>query len=106
MIKFHGTSNNQVGVYTGSGQVEWREVAGGQLPEPRVGLQASMVDNIIFVTGGQDQDYNYLTSILSWDPSTESWRPVGDLKVGRTAHAAVALPSSIIESECSAMLST
>ena len=81
-------------------------MAGGQLPEPRVGLQASMVDNIIFVTGGQDQDYNYLTSILSWDPSTESWRPVGDLKVGRNSHAAVAVPSSIIESECSAMLST
>ena len=79
---------------------------GGQLPEPRVGLQASMVENIIFVTGGQDRDYNYLTSISSWDPSTESWRPVGDLKVGRNSHAAVAVPSSIIESECSAMLST
>ena len=79
---------------------------GGELPQPRVGLQASMVDNMIFVSGGSIEFHpHYLTSISSWDPSTESWRPVGDLKVGRTAHAAVAVPSSIIESECSAMLS-
>ena len=74
------------------------------LPSPRYGLRATVVDNIIYVTGGLDDDFNVLTSILSWDPSTESWQQAGDLKVARGFHAAVAVPSSIIESECSAML--
>ena len=38
-----------------------------------------MVDNIVFVTGGLEwpgmDDHTALTSILSWDPSTESRRP-------------------------------
>ena len=88
-------------LYTGGSHLEWREVETGKLPSPRYGLRASLVDNTIFVTGGQGGlGGNGLTSILSWDPATESWRPAGDLKVGRYAHAAVALPSSMIESEC------
>ena len=92
---------NQVAIYTGGGQLEWRET--GQLPTARDGLRAAVVDNIIYVTGGLDGDSSddYLTSILSWDPSTESWQYVGDLKVARSDHSAVAVPSPIIESECS-----
>ena len=62
-----------------------------------------MVDKIIYLTGGSDDYAEYLTSILRWDPSNECWQPAGDLSVGRYYHAAVAVPSSIIESECSAM---
>ena len=91
---------NQVAIYTGGSQLEWRET--GQFPTARYWLQAVVVDNIIYVTGGSDG--NYLTSILFWDPSTESWQEAGDLKVARHTHAAVAIPSSILESECSAML--
>ena len=84
----------------------------GHLPTPRRGLQSAVVDNIIFVTGGEDRDMiDYsamvspplttpLTDILSWDPSTQSWRQAGNLAVGRFFHAAVAIPSSIVESEC------
>ena len=96
-------------LYTGGSQLEWREVETGKLPSPRWGLRASLVDNTIFVTGGHGGWWvgGYgLTSILSWDPATESWQPAGDLKVGRCGHAAVAVPSSIIESECSAKLLT
>ena len=88
-------------IYTGGSQLEWREVETGNLPTPRYYLRAATVDNIIFVTGGLDDDINGLTAILSWDPSTESWQPAGDLDVGRYRHAAVAVPSSILESECS-----
>ena len=89
-------------IYTdGVSQLEWREVDSGNLPTPRGYLKAATVDNIIFVTGGQDFDGNILTAILSWDPSTESWQEAGNLKVGREYHAAVAVSSSIIESECS-----
>ena len=83
-------------VYSGGSQLEWREVEGGQLPSPRYGLRASVVNKILFVTGGLGDGVNYLTSILSWDPVAESWQPVGDLAVGRLVHAAVAVPASVI----------
>ena len=97
------TLHKQVALYTGGSQLEWREVETGKLPQPRYALQAVTVDNHIYVAGGFDH-LNYLTSILFWDPSTESWQEAGDLKVARHTHAAVAIPSSIVESECSAML--
>ena len=75
---------------------EWREVEGGELPQPRNGLRATLVGDILFVTGGRDDSYNLLTSILAWDPVTESWQAAGDLAVGRHYHAAVAVPDSLI----------
>ena len=42
-------------VYSSGSQLEWREVEGGQLPSQRAGLRATLVDNVIFVTGGWDQ---------------------------------------------------
>ena len=69
---------------------------GGQLPEPRTGFRATSVGDVIFVTGGTDIDYNFLTSILSWDPVAESWQQAGDLAVARYYHAAVAVPKSVI----------
>ena len=76
----------------------------GELPSPRFGLRAATIDNVIFVTGGQDDNQNPSTAILSWDPPSESWKPAGDLKKARYYHAVVAITSSIIESECSDML--
>ena len=92
--------NNQVAIYSGAGsQLEWREVETGQLPTPRAGLKAAVVDNYFYVTGGDD--HNKLTEILRFDPSTNSWQQVGNLAQERHDHSAVAIPSSIIESECS-----
>ena len=82
-------------VYSSGDQLEWREVEGGQLPGPRAGLRATLVGEILFVSGGYDG--NYLTSILSWDPVAESWQQAGDLAVGRYKHAAVAVPTSLVE---------
>ena len=96
-------------VYTGGRQLEWRETGSGQLPSPRRGLRAATVDNIIFVSGGWGPTTSggddSFRDILSWDPTTESWQEAGMLAVARSFHAAVAVPASIIESECSAMLS-
>ena len=92
---------NQVAIYTeGGSQLEWRET--GRLPTARQGLGAVVIENQFYVTAGQN-DGDSLTEILVWDPSTESWQHAGDLAVARFSHAAVAIPSSIIESECSAM---
>ena len=83
--------------YSSGSQVEeWREVEGGELPSPRTGLRATLVGDILFVTGGYDDNY-YFTSILSWDPVAESWQEAGDLAVGRESHAAVAVSDSLID---------
>ena len=79
-------------------------VEGGELPSPRKGLRATMVGDIIYVSGGQyysghggADGLTDLTEVLAWDPVAESWNTVGDLAVGRYEHAAVAVPSSLIK---------
>ena len=85
-------------IYTaGVSQLEWRESS--QLPTSRGFLRAATVDNVIYVTGGLS--YDFFKTVLSWDPVSESWQQAGNLALGRYLHAAVAVPSSIIESECS-----
>ena len=83
-------------VYTSGGQLEWREVESGELPQPRVGLRATLVDDVLFLTGGYDEDFNDATTILSWDAVAESWQPAGHLAVGRSHHAAVTVSKSVI----------
>ena len=56
-----------------------------------------MVENVLYVTGGDDYSNQPITSILSWDPLQEKWTHAGDLKVARDRHAAVAIPSNTIE---------
>ena len=64
-----------------------------------------MVDNVLYVTGGVNiNDNHFPTSILSWNHSTETWQPAGELAMARYAHVAVAVPSSILSSECSEIL--
>ena len=64
--------HNQVSTYTGVSQLEWRELKTGHLALPTFELRAAMVDDIIYLTGGSDVYGELLTSILRWDPSTES----------------------------------
>ena len=90
-------------VYSRGGQLEaWREVEGGELPQPRWGPRATLVGDVLYVTGGFDRNggYNILTSILSWNPVTESWQAAGDLAVARGEHAAVAVPTSTVAKFC------
>ena len=92
---------NQVAIFTdGSQPLEWRET--GQLPTTRLGLRAAVVQNVLYVTGGLEGDDSeiYLTAILSWNPSTETWQTAGELSLGRAYHAAFAVPSSILSTEC------
>ena len=84
-------------VYSSGSQLKWREVEGGELSSPRSDLRATLVGDVLFVTGGYDDHFNQLTSILSWDPVAESWQAAGDLAVARVFHAAVALPSSVAD---------
>ena len=79
----------------------------GELPTPRYAPRAAVVDNVIYVTGGEltaHEANGFFTEILSWDPSTESWQQAGNLAVARYYYAAAAIPSSLIESGCSVLL--
>ena len=84
---------------SGSRQLDWREVEGGELPTARAGLRATLVDDVLFVTGGL-YDGNDLASVLSWDLVAESWQAVGELARARDHHAAVAVPASTIVMFC------
>ena len=86
-------------VYSAGSPLVWREVDGGELPLPKYDLRATVVGEILHVSGGYFYDVkdNYLTSVLSWNPARETWQEVGDLAVGRSLHAAVAVPTSSIQ---------
>ena len=72
----------------------------GKLPSLRTQLRATLVDNILHITGGWDDALNSLASVLSWDPVAESWQVDGNLAVARVQHAAVAIPTSDFELDC------
>ena len=74
---------------------------GGELPQPREGLQAALYGDILFVTGGFNNNGKDFTSILGpWDPVVEFWQEAGDLAVGRGSHPAVGVPASTIAIYC------
>ena len=91
----------QIATYSSSSTLSWRIVETGELPSPRKRLRAAVVENVLYVTGGDDYSNQPITSILSWDPLQEKWTHAGDLKVARSHHAVVAIPSNAVE--CDAM---
>merc|ERR1712130_344962 len=100
---WEGNFPTEVAVYSEGVELEWRETS--QLPtEGRQGLRAAVIDNTLYVLGGYHNTnhvHHYITDVLRWDPSNESWQHVGDINTARGSHAVVKIPSSIIESECS-----
>merc|ERR1712062_46869 len=92
---YYDLSSTEIATYTSSSTLSWRIVEAGDLPSARQGLRAAVVENVLYVTGGDDG--NDLTAILSWDPVQEKWTHAGDLKVARRFHAVVAIPSNAIE---------
>ena len=85
---------NQVAVYSAGSPLVWRELEGGELPSLRCCLRATVVGEVLHVTGGYYG--KSLTSVLSWNPAGETWQEVGNLAVGRDYHVAVAVPTSVV----------
>ena len=85
-------------VYSAGSPLVWRKVEGGELPSPRSGLRATVVGDVLYVSGGYfyDDGDNYLTSVLSWNPAGETWQEIGDLAVARDDHAAVVVPVEVV----------
>ena len=118
-------------VYSHGGELDWRTVedgnlplarfeillqkyfsTSGNLPLPRSGLRATLVDDTLYVTGGyyahrfgeaeEENDFEMVRAVHAWDPVGETWRRVGMTKVERDGHAAVAVPRYLFASECAA----
>ena len=83
--------HNQIADYSTGSQLFWRIVEGGELPSQRAGPRATVVNNVLYLSGGFDGDKE-LTSVLSWDPAGQTWKEAGNLTVPRSWHAAVAVP--------------
>ena len=89
--------DKQVAVYSADTPLFWRKVEGGELPSPRSGLRATVVGEVLYVAGGFDGVYySDLTTVLSWNPAGQTWQEVGDLALGRSNLAVVAVPTSQI----------
>ena len=84
----------------GGRHLEWRE--GGQLKEPGRGHRATLVNDILYLTGGSaGVNHDNSDFILSWDPVSKSWEKAGKLAVGRQHEsAAVAISRSMIAPYC------
>ena len=95
----------------------------GNLPASRRGLRAVQFGNTIIVTGGETDglqdiqpftstttttkypnprppDPYYSTTVLTWDPSSETWSKIGRLNLGRAYHASLAVDTSLFSFEC------
>ena len=83
-------------VYSAGSPLVWREVEGGELPSPRSGLRATVVGDVLYITGGRDGNNIYLTSMLSWNPAGETWQEIGNLVVARGWHATVVVPAAFV----------
>ena len=71
----------------------WTTLETGNLPSARYGLRAAIVNSILYVTGGYS-GADHSTDALGWDGSR--WFHAGDLAVGKSYHAVVGIPSSIL----------
>ena len=85
-------------VYSEGNQLDWRKVEGGELPTPTCNLRATVVQNILYVTGGgpHETSISPFDNVLSWDPVGEKWSHVGKLTQQRSFHGGVAAPAAFV----------
>ena len=69
------------------------------LTPAKYSLRASRVGNMVYVSGGYDDIYDY-SDILTWDPEHSSWSQVGDITVGRNEHAVTTVNYNVISQYC------
>jgi len=66
------------------GEDTWRERA--PLPRPLSFLRSVSLGNVIYLTGGWDDDDKYLDEIYQLDTETNTWVEVGRMKTPRYVH--------------------
>ena len=97
----YGAASTEVGSYSQLSQEGpfWRFA--GNLPSSRRGLRAVQFGNTIIVTGGESlEEHQPSTTVLMWDPSSETWSKIGKLNFRRSFHASLAVDTSLFSYEC------
>jgi len=89
-------SMDSVEILPASGD-SWRYVTA--LPSPRSCMRGVTIDNQLFMTGGVE--FESLKDILRYDPDSNLWVSVGEMKVARSSHAVSVLPLEDVEPFCS-----
>merc|ERR1719394_1315500 len=66
------------------GEKSWRPST--PLPRPLVRLRAATLDNIIYITGGEDDEFKPRDEIYQLDTKTKTWVEVARMKSQRRLH--------------------
>merc|ERR1711936_446808 len=80
------------------GDSYWRESTA--LPRPLSGLRAATLNNIIYIAGGADDDYEFRDEIYQLDSKTRSWVEVTRMKTPRDGHGLSVIKYSEVEGLC------
>ena len=76
----------------------WKEVA--PYPLAVSGLSGATMGNIVFMTGGRDDDEKYSDKIYKYDEQNDQWRAAGNMKANRAWHAVSVVDRKFIFSNC------
>jgi len=80
------------------GEDAWRESTA--LPRPLAGLRAATLDNIIYITGGYDDNFKSRDEIYQLDTKTKNWVEVARMKTPRYKHGLSVIKYSVVEGLC------
>ena len=72
----------------------WVQVAA--LPSPRHVVYGATIGNVFYITGGTPTK----TSVVSYDPESDSWQEAGTLSLPRAHHGATAVPLDAMKTFC------
>jgi len=80
------------------GDKRWRQ--GTALPRPLNRLRAARLDNIIYITGGEDEDFKSRDEIYLLDTKTKDWVEVARMKTPRKLHGLSVIKYSEVKALC------
>ena len=68
---------------------QWNIVPNMRTSRYKPGVAA--LDNKIYVTGGEDDDWQTMSSVDCYDPDTNTWSWMANMNIGRYGHSLVSL---------------
>ncbi len=71
--------------------------AGGAITDPRIYCTATaLADGTVLLTGGVDENQDYLADAQVYDPATDAWAATTPMTAERAEHTATRLPSGAV----------
>ena len=83
-----------------SSKTAWVQVAA--LPSPRHVVYGVTIGNVFYITGGHLHSVTTVTttSVVSYDPKSDSWQEAGTLSLPRAHHGTTAVPLDAMKTFC------